>query len=57
MRILASRDMLKSENDLNWEQTAKKLKMSTSSAQSKYKKANKMVISGEIRLYFPPFKQ
>ena len=57
MRILASRDMLKSEKDLNWEQTAKKLKMSISSVQSKYKKADKMVTSGEIRLYFPPFKQ
>jgi len=55
IQMVANRDQLKRTKKLNWDDTASALNLKLETARNRYKTGMKLILSGEIRKYFPEF--
>ena len=56
MKVVAFRDLKNRTKKMNWEEVASALNLNVSTAQKRYYSGNKLIISGDIRKYFPEFR-
>ena len=50
------RDLKKRTENMNWQKTASALDLKYETARKRYKMGNNLILSGEIRKYFPEFR-
>ena len=50
------RDLKKRTENMNWQKTASALDLKYGTARKRYKMGNHLILSGEIRKYFPEFR-
>jgi len=55
IQMVANRDQLKRTENLDWQDTASALNLNPETARKRYKIGMKLILSGEIRKYFPEF--
>ena len=56
IQMVTNRDQLKRTKNLNWGNTASALNLKKDTAIKRYKMGNHLILSGEIRKYFPEFR-
>ena len=54
--IVVFRDLKKRTENMNWQKTASALDLKYETARKRYKMGNNLILSGEIRKYFPEFR-
>jgi hypothetical protein len=54
--IVVFRDLKKRTENMNWQKTASALDLKYGTARKRYKMGNHLILSGEIRKYFPEFR-
>ena len=56
IHIVVFRDLKKRTENMNWQKTASALDLKYGTARKRYKMGNNLILSGEIRKYFPEFR-
>ena len=56
IHIVVFRDLKKRTENMNWQKTASALDLKYGTARKRYKMGNHLILSGEIRKYFPEFR-
>ena len=56
IHIVGFRDVKKRTENMNWHDIASALNLKPETARKRYKRGNNLILSGEIRKYFPEFR-